>query len=113
MKTYKEFNFILDPCTTSDNPLKTKYFFIKEDDGLTQSWNFKGAVFCNPPYGKFIKYWVKKSYQDYKRYCPATSLVDEQIIYYGFNRTLCLPEAATGGIRFETSICKCFELYKD
>jgi DNA N-6-adenine-methyltransferase (Dam) len=44
----KEFNFILGPCTTSDNPLKTKYFFIKEDDGLTQSWNFKGGVFCNP-----------------------------------------------------------------
>lgn len=70
----KKFNFILDPCTTSDNPLKTKYFF-KEDDGLTKSWNFKGAVFCNPSYGKFIKYWVKKSYQDHIKHNITITIV--------------------------------------
>jgi hypothetical protein len=69
---YNEFHFILDPCTTKDNPLNTPIYFTKEDDGLTQEWNYsviddkgvkRNSVFVNPPYGskKNIGYnWVKK-----------------------------------------------------
>jgi site-specific DNA-methyltransferase (adenine-specific) len=35
----KEFLFDLDPCTTEDNPLGTKYFMTKEINGLAQSWD--------------------------------------------------------------------------
>ena len=61
-KLNAEFNFTLDPCADANNHKCDKYF-TKEDDGLRQSW--KGhTVFCNPPYGKVIKDWVKKSYEE-------------------------------------------------
>ena len=34
------FFFELDPCSTEDNPLGTKYFYTKEMDGLAQDWSF-------------------------------------------------------------------------
>jgi len=55
----KEFNFTLDPCATKDNAKCAKYY-TQEDDGLAQSWDNE-IVFCNPPYGRQIKYWVKKA----------------------------------------------------
>ena len=58
----KEFNFTLDPCATSENAKCTKYFTV-EDDGLKQDWS-KDVVFMNPPYGREIKYWVKKAYEE-------------------------------------------------
>ena len=60
----EELHFVLDPCTTSDNPLQTRHFFTKQDDGLTQSWGFRGSVFVNPPYGKNIIEWVKKAFDE-------------------------------------------------
>ena len=56
----KEFNFTLDPCATSENAKCTKYFTV-EDDGLKQDWS-NDIVFMNPPYGRDIKYWIKKAY---------------------------------------------------
>ena len=58
----KEFNFTLDPCATSGNAKCTKYFTV-EDDGLKQDWS-KDTVFMNPPYGREIKYWVQKAYEE-------------------------------------------------
>lgn len=55
----KEFNFTLDPCATRENA-KCAKFFTQEDDGLSQSWDNE-IVFCNPPYGRQIKHWVKKA----------------------------------------------------
>ena len=37
------------------------HYTIK-DDALKQKWD--GIVFCNPPYGKQIKKWVKKGYEE-------------------------------------------------
>lgn len=54
-----EFNFTLDPCATESNHKCAKYFTIK-DDGLSQSWDNE-IVFCNPPYGRVLKDWVKKA----------------------------------------------------
>ena len=56
-----EFNFMLDPCATKENA-KTEKFFTIEDDGLSQEW--KEATFMNPPYGREIKKWVKKAYEE-------------------------------------------------
>lgn len=58
----KEFNFTLDPCATHDNAKCDKYYTI-EDDGLLQDWS-KDIVFMNPPYGREIKYWVQKAYEE-------------------------------------------------
>jgi len=54
-----EFNFTLDPCATKENA-KCKKFYTKEDNGLVQSWDNEN-VFCNPPYGRVLKDWVKKA----------------------------------------------------
>ena len=58
----KEFKFNLDPCATKETA-KCKNYFTKEDDGLKQDWGGY-HVFCNPPYGSEIKYWVKKGFEE-------------------------------------------------
>ena len=58
-KLNKEFNFTLDPCATRNNA-KCKKYYTEEDDGLKHSWDGE-VVFCNPPYGRQIKHWVKKA----------------------------------------------------
>ena len=58
----KEFNFTLDPCATRENAKCTKYFTV-EDDGLKQDWS-NDVVFMNHPYGREIKYWVQKAYEE-------------------------------------------------
>ena len=60
----KEFNFVLDAAST-DETSKCKDYFTPETDGLKQSWKrTDGAVFCNPPYGREIRKWVKKAYEE-------------------------------------------------
>lgn len=54
----KEFHFNLDPCADEYNHKCDKYF-TKEQNGLLQSWGGY-RVFCNPPYGREVKDWVKK-----------------------------------------------------
>ena len=56
-----EFNFKLDPCATKENA-KTEKFFTIEDDGLSQEWT--DTTFMNPPYGREIKRWVKKAFEE-------------------------------------------------
>ena len=58
----KEFNFTLDPCATHKTAKCDKYY-TKENNGLIQDWG-DNVVFCNPPYGSEIKYWVKKCYEE-------------------------------------------------
>ncbi len=59
----KEFSFVLDPAATAATA-KCKHYFTPETDGLTQSWDYGGAVFCNPPYGREIGKWVEKAYRE-------------------------------------------------
>ncbi len=47
-KLNEEFNFELDPCTTTNN-LNCNHYFTKEQDGLKQDWK-KLRAFVNPPY---------------------------------------------------------------
>lgn len=55
-----EFGFTLDPCADEFNHKCNKYF-TEGDDGLLQDWGGE-IVFCNPPYGKAIRDWVRKAY---------------------------------------------------
>lgn len=61
-KLNDEFHFTLDPCSTHENAKCYKHFTI-EEDGLLQDWGNE-VVFCNPPYGRKIKDWVKKAYNE-------------------------------------------------
>ncbi len=60
------FNFTLDPCASPENS-KCRKYFTKEEDGLNNTW--KGhTVFMNPPYGRDIKKWIKKAYEESRAY---------------------------------------------
>ena len=58
----QEFNFTLDPCATEENAKCSKHFTI-EDDGVSKDWA-NDVVFMNPPYGREIKKWIKKAYEE-------------------------------------------------
>ena len=66
-----EFDFNLDPCADRSNH-KCEAYFTKEQDGLVQNWG-GCTVFCNPPYGRQIGKWVRKSYEESKK--PDTVVV--------------------------------------
>lgn len=59
-KLNAEFNFTLDACAIPENA-KCANFFTPADDGLRQEW--KGVVWCNPPYGVEIGKWVRKAHE--------------------------------------------------
>ena len=61
-KLNDEFHFTLDPCSTHENAKCYKHF-TEEENGLLQDWGNE-VVFCNPPYGRQIKCWVKKAYEE-------------------------------------------------
>ena len=59
-KLDQEFNFGLDACALPENA-KCKKYYTPMQDGLSQEW--KGTVWCNPPYGRNVVKWVKKAYE--------------------------------------------------
>lgn len=67
----REFSFTLDPCADETNH-KCNRYFTQEIDGLSQDWGGE-TVFCNPPYGRDIKNWVKKSRDEAQK--PNTTVV--------------------------------------
>ena len=62
-KLNDEFEFVLDAAAT-EKTAKCPLYFTLETDGLSQSWDCGGAVFCNPPYGRKIGKWIKKAYEE-------------------------------------------------
>ena len=58
-----EFGFVLDPAAT-EKTAKCSLYYTPEMDGLSQSWDRGGAVFCNPPYGREIGKLVKKAFEE-------------------------------------------------
>lgn len=54
--------FTCDPATTPENPLGTPVFYTKQNNGLEKPW--LGKIYCNPPYGRGIKDWVKKACEE-------------------------------------------------
>lgn len=60
-----EFHFTLDPCADESNH-KCERYFTEDDDGLMQRWGGQ-TVFCNPPYGRAVKDWVKKCSDESKQ----------------------------------------------
>jgi phage N-6-adenine-methyltransferase len=54
-----EFHFTLDAAASQENAKVSLYYDLLSD-GLKQSWDSQ-TVWCNPPYGRQIKDWVKKA----------------------------------------------------
>lgn len=74
-KLNNEFHFVLDAAAT-DETAKCNDYFTPETNGLLQSWERSdGAVFCNPPYGREIKKWVKKAYEESKKHSTIIVLL--------------------------------------
>ena len=79
----REFHFVLDAAATAENA-KCERYFTPETDGLSQSWNVGGSVFCNPPYGREIGKWVEKAYRESAggvMYCHADSRSDRYLVF--------------------------------
>ena len=64
-RLHKQYKFTLDPCATPKTAKCEKYY-TKEDDGLSKNWSGH-SVFVNPPYGREIKKWVEKSYEESRK----------------------------------------------
>lgn len=63
-------NFTLDVAASSTNHKTAKWFGLDHNDpelrdGLAMSWAGE-SVWCNPPYGRVIKQWVKKAHDESK-----------------------------------------------
>jgi len=69
----KEFNFTLDPCCIKEIA-KCKKFFTSKENGLIQDWS-KDIVFMNPPYGRELKKWLKKAYEEYQKGSTVICLI--------------------------------------
>ena len=66
-----DYRFTLDPCATPKTAKCEKYY-TEDDDGLNKSWEGE-VVFMNPPYGRDIKHWIKKAYEEGQK--PKTTVV--------------------------------------
>ena len=70
-KLNESYGFTLDPCATNMSA-KCPHYFTKEDDGLSRDWG-GNVVFMNPPYGREIKSWVQKAWEEGCK--PETTVV--------------------------------------
>ena len=60
----ERFHFTLDVASTDQNALCERHY-TKEQNGLIHGWQTGGgSVWCNPPYGKDIKAWVRKAWEE-------------------------------------------------
>jgi site-specific DNA-methyltransferase (adenine-specific) len=55
------FGFNLDACAGSDNAKVSNYYTV-EQNALVQDW--KGVVWCNPPYGREQVKFIQKAYDE-------------------------------------------------
>lgn len=68
-----EFNFTIDVCANQQNK-KCEKFFDKTQNGLSQDWDNE-ICWCNPPYGRDVKKWVRKAYEQSKRNTTTVLLI--------------------------------------
>ena len=63
--------FTLDAAASSENYKVDKYL-TESDDALSADWS-GNTVFLNPPYGRDLKHWIRKSYEEGQK--DATTVV--------------------------------------
>lgn len=57
-----EFGFTIDVCASDWNAKHERYWTV-QDDALSKDWSGE-KCFMNPPYGRGIKRWVRKAYEE-------------------------------------------------
>jgi len=63
-KLNRQYHFSFDLAASVDNA-KCGNFFTEEDDSLSQNWHsIAGNLFLNPPYGRELRKWVQKAYEE-------------------------------------------------
>lgn len=71
-KLNDEFHFDLDVCAEKWNHKCSRYF-SPDADGLSKNWT--GTIWMNPPYGKEIRYWIRKAYEESQKGCTVVCLI--------------------------------------
>jgi len=76
-KLNEEFKFTMDVCATWEN-FKVEHFYgyrspTRFVDGLKEPWY--GVCWMNSPYGKELKHWVKKAYEESQKGCTVVALL--------------------------------------
>ena len=66
------YSFTLDACAENETAKVSNYFTV-EDDALTQDW--KGVVWCNPPYGKEQVKFINKALSESKKHNSTVVLL--------------------------------------
>lgn len=61
----REFNLKIDVCANKNNAKLPTYWTV-EDDALTKDWI--GNCWMNPPFSKQLNKWVKKMWNDTKKF---------------------------------------------
>jgi phage N-6-adenine-methyltransferase len=59
---HQEFQFTLDACASADNAKCVNSLVDGQVDALTVPW--RGVVWCNPPYGRQIRKWIEKAWNE-------------------------------------------------
>jgi site-specific DNA-methyltransferase (adenine-specific) len=49
----------LDPATSERNPLRALQIITKGENALASTWPLAATIWCNPPYGRTIKHWIR------------------------------------------------------
>lgn len=58
------YHFTWDLAASKKNTKCSNYFDI-DRNSLDQNWSeLSGNLFCNPPYGRDLRHWVKKAYEE-------------------------------------------------
>ena len=55
----EEFDFMLDACSTNENPTTIPDWYTKKENGLELPW--RTWTYCNPPYSE-VGLWVLKAF---------------------------------------------------
>lgn len=71
----------LDPCSNLYSIVEPKKAILPPQDGLALCWKDLvdeveggGLIFCNPPYGKEVRYWIQKCAIESARGCEIVLL---------------------------------------
>ena len=72
-KLNAKWRFELDVCATPENAKCLRYF-TESDDGLQKQWS-PFVCWMNPPYGRAIKHWIKKAYEESQRGATVVCLI--------------------------------------
>ena len=85
-KLNAEFDFVLDPAAT-DKTAKCGLYYTPETDGLSQSWDRGGAVFCNPRMAGKLANGCGRRLKNHSAGTPSSCLSQHERIHLIFTIT--------------------------